>query len=168
MPRGKPRSSETREAGTRAAKSREVPKTTHTSRFYIPKEVIPKGMTYAWVAVAFDNSGTPNSDNWRNKYRAGWRPVPRNRHPELFPPVPNIGFGDDSDDLIKEGGQVLCEKPTADVNAAKRENERKSLEQMQGVSWTQGQNMNPFAQTMPRVDLGSTPTEFAHSAEFKE
>jgi len=168
MPRGRPRSAEAREATSRGAEARPVPKTTHTSRLYIPPHVIPKGMTYAWVAVAFDNAGTPNSDNWRNKYRAGWRPVPRTRHPDLFPPVPNIGFGDDSDDMIKEGGQVLCEKSTRDVNAAKAENERKSLEQMNGISWTQGAAQNPFAQTMPRVDYGSSKTEFAHAAEFKE
>ena len=98
----------------------------------------------------------------------GWRPVPRSRHPELFPAVPNIGFGNDDNDIIQEGGQVLCEKPTKDVNAAKVENERKSIEQMNGISWTQGAGQNPFAQTMPRVDLGSTQTEFGHSAEFKE
>jgi hypothetical protein len=168
MARGRPRSSETREATNRAADSRPVPKTTHTSRFYIPPNVIPKGMTYAWVAVAFDNAGTPNADNWRNKYRSGWRPVPRDRHPELFPAVPNIGFGEDTDDLIKEGGQILCEKPTSDVLAARAENDKKARQQVEGVNWAQGPNMNPFAQTMPRVDLGSTPVEFGHSAEFKD
>ena len=168
MPRGRPRNADTREANSRATEQRQMPNTAHTSRFYIPPNVVPKGMTYGWVAVAFDNAGTRNDDNWRNKYRAGWRPVPRTRHPELFPVVPNIGFGKDDNDIIEEGGQILCEKPTRDVLAGKAANERKSIDQMNGISWTQGAGQNPFAQTMPRVDLGSTPTEFTHSAEFKE
>tara|TARA_R110000787_G_scaffold90493_1_gene190997 strand:- start:2059 stop:2439 length:381 start_codon:yes stop_codon:yes gene_type:complete len=125
-------------------------------------------MTYAWVAVTFDNAGTQNTDNWRNKYRSGWRPVPRDRHSELFPPVPNVGFGEDGDDLIKEGGQILCEKRTQDVQADRLTVENRTREQMAGIDWAQGANQNPFAQTMPRVDLGSTKTEFTHAATFKD
>lgn len=170
MPRGvpknprKPRSSETRESEGRAAKQRPVPQSAHQSRYYIPPHVIPKGMTYAWVAVSFDNAGTPNADNWHRKYRKGWRPVPRERHSDLFPPVPNIGFGDDTDDMIKEGGQILCERPTRDVMEDRKANERAAKQQMDGVNWTQGPNQNPF---MPRFDE-SSKTEFTHQAEFKE
>ena len=56
----KPRNSETRESTTRTAESRSAMRTTHQSRFYIPPEVIPKTMTYAWVAITFDNAGTQN------------------------------------------------------------------------------------------------------------
>jgi hypothetical protein len=168
MPRGRPRSTDTREATSRASEVRESPKPSHVGRFYIPPHVIPKNMTYAWVATAFDNAGTPNSDNFRTKYRNGWRPVPRDRHPDLFPSVPNIGFGADDDELIKEGGQVLCEKLTRDVEKARNDINKKTQDQMDGINWAQGQNMNPFSQTMPRRDFGSTPTEFKHSAEFKD
>lgn len=167
MPRGRPRSAETRDATSRAATEREVPKTVHTSRYYIPPEKIPKNMTYAWVAVAFDNTGTPNADNWRKKYRNGWRPVPRDRHPELFPSVPNIGFGDDTDDMIKEGGQILCERPTKDVLRDRKLVEDAAIQQMRGINWAQGPNQNPFAQTLPRFDQ-SSDIQFGHAAEFKE
>lgn len=160
----KPRSAETRESESRVASQRAVPSSAHTSRYHIPLHVIPKGMTYAWVAVAHDNAGTPNQDNWQRKYRKGWRPVPRDRHPDLFPPVPNVGFGEDTDGFIKEGGQILCERPTADVVADKKALERAAKAQMDGVNWTQGPNQNPF---MPRFDE-SSKTEFAHQAEFKE
>ena len=164
MARGRPRSTETRDMESRSANEREVPKSAHQSRFYIPPHVIPKGTTYGWVAVTYDNAGTPNQDNWYNKFRNGWRPVPRDRHPELFPAVPNIGFGEDNDAMIKQGGQILCERPTADVVRDRKANEAKSLAQMKGVNWTQGADQNPF---MPRFDQ-SSPIEFAHSAEFKE
>lgn len=167
MPRGRPRSSETREAESRASDAREVPKTTHTSRFYIPPHIIPKNTTYAWVAVKFDEAGTPNQSNWANKYRSGWRPVPRSRHPDIFPMIPNVGFGASDGEIIEEGGQILCEKPTRDVNASKKENERRALEQMNGISWTQDSGQNPFAQTMPRFDE-SSKVQFGHNAEFKE
>jgi len=162
----KPRSSEARDSNTRAAESRQEAKTTHQSRFYIPPNVIPRGVTYAWVAVAFDNAGTFNKDNWNNKFRAGWRPVPRDRHPELFPPVPNIGFGSDDDRYINEGGLILCEKPTVDVRRDRDALERLARQQMEGQKWTQAQGANPFAQTMPRFD--ESKTEFGHSAQFKE
>ena len=164
MPRGRPRASETRDNETRAAEFRPQPKTTHESRFYIPPQLIPKGMTYAWVAFAFDNAGTPNQDNWNRKYRNGWRPVPRERHPELFPPVPNIGMGVDDETNIKEGGQILCEKPTRDVEADWAVNEKRARQQMEGINWTQGAGQNPM---MPRFDQ-SSKTEFGHSAEFKD
>lgn len=167
MAHSKARSAEARETKSRSAEARAVPKTIHTSRFYVPPSVWPKGMTYAWVAVAHDSSGTPNADNWRNKYRNGWRPVPRTRHPDLFPMVPNVGFGDDTDDLIREGGQILCEKATAEVEADKAANEQRSIAQMQAIDWTQDVNANPFAKTMPRVDKGSK-TEFGHAAAFKQ
>ena len=164
MPRGRPRSTDTREATSRASEVRESPKPSHVGRFYIPPHVIPKNMTYAWVATAFDNAGTPNSDNFRTKYRNGWRPVPRSRHPELFPPVPNIGMGMDDETNIKEGGQILCEKPTCDVEADQAENAKRARQQMEGINWTQGAGQNPM---MPRFDQ-STKTEFGHSAEFKD
>lgn len=159
----KPRSSEARDAVGRAAESRPVPKVNHQSRFYIPPHLIPKGMTYAWVAFAFDNAGTPNQENWQVKYRNGWRPVPRSRHPELFPPVPNIGFGNDDDTTIKQGGQILCEKPTPDVNDDKKANLARAKAQLDGVSWMQSSGQNPF---MPRFD--ESKTEFGHATEFKE
>lgn len=163
MPRNQSRSAKTRGAESRASSERSVPKTVHTSRFYIPTSVIPAGMTYAWVAVAHDSTGTPNADNWRNKFRNGWRPVPRDRHPDLFPPVPNIGFGDDTDDVIKEGGQILCEKPTADVQKDQADNAARAKQQMDGINWTQAPGQNPF---LPRFD--NSTQEFKHGAEFKE
>lgn len=163
MSRAKARNSETRDTQSRVAQARKVPQATHQSKFYIPAHVIPKGMTYAWVAVAYDNAGTQNAENWRAKYRAGWRPVPRTRHPDLFPPVPDVGFGADNDDLIKEGGQILCEKPTADVLAAKEANAAAAKAQMDGVSWMMAAGQNPF---MQRFDQSNTT--FGHAAEFKE
>lgn len=162
----KPRSAETRESGTRSAEQRQMAQSGHTSRFYIPPHVIPKGVTYAWVAVAHNSAGEKNEDNWRNKYRNGWRPVPRDRHPELFPPVPDVGFGVDNDSIIKEGGQILCEKPTKDVEADKAALAKRSRAQEKGVSWMQQQGQNPFAQTMPGFD--KSQTNFKHEAEFKE
>ena len=162
----KPRNSDTRESNSRTAASRSAMRTTHQSRFYIPPEVIPKDMTYAWVAITFDNAGTQNKDNWNQKYRAGWSPVPRDRHPELFPPVPKIGFGSDDNSYIDEGGLILCEKPSADVRRDKATLEARSKQLMNGTQWTQAAGSNPFAQTMPRFD--ESKTEFGHKAEFKE
>lgn len=162
----KPRNSETRDSNSRTAETRKVHKSTHESRFHIPAEVIPRGMTYAWVAVAFDNSGTYNKDNWNNKYRSGWRPVPRDRHPELFPPVPNIGFGTDDDKYINEGGLILCEKPSVDVKRDRDIVEARARKLMEGTNWTQSSGTNPFAQTLPRFD--ESKTEFGHVTQFKD
>lgn len=159
----KARSADTRENGTRAAEQRSVPSSGHQSRFYIDPKVWPPGMTYAWVAVAHDSSNTPNIENWQNKYRNGWRPVPRDRHPDLFPKVPNIGFGEDTDDTIRTGGQILCEKPTTDVERDKANQANRAKQQMDAINWTQAPGENPF---MPRVDKSNTT--FGHAAAFKE
>jgi hypothetical protein len=166
MARNSSRTASTRNAGSRAATQRATPQTTHTSQFYIPPEVIPKGFTYRWVAVAHDSAGTPNQQNWQAKFTAGWRPVPRDRHLDMFPPIPNVGFGEDTSDVINRGGQILCEKPTAEVERDRAAIEAHSRQQMEAIDWTQDVSANPFAKTLPRVDNGSNTT-FGHMAAFK-
>lgn len=167
MPRTKSRDSEARATTSRAAQQRPDPGVNHTSQFYIPPKAIPKGFTYRWVAVEHDSGGTRNEQNWQVKYSAGWRPVPRSRHMDIFPPIPDVGFGGDTTDIIKRGGQILCEKATVDVERDRELNAARAKQQMDAIDWTQDKNSNPFAQTMPRVDRGSQTT-FSHAAEFKE
>lgn len=167
MARTKSRTAEARETTTRAAQERPDHGANHTSQFYIPKKVIPKGFTYRWVAVQHDSTGTPNEQNWQTKYSQGWRPVPRSRHMELFPPIPDVGFGGDTADIIKRGGQILCEKPRSEVERDRAATDAKTAAQQKAIDWTQDTGANPFAQTMPRVDRGSQTT-FGHAAEFKE
>lgn len=69
--------------------------------FDVPKEIIPRGMGYQWVARATltDPEGSR------------WQPVPSSRHDGLFAPV---GYGGD----IEVGGMVLAEMPKAQVDEA--------------------------------------------------
>lgn len=166
MARTKSRAATDRAAVSRAGNQRPIMSADRQSAFYIPPNVIPDGFTYRWVAVAHDSAGTPNEQNWQAKYGMGWRPVPRGRHIDLFPRIPNVGFGEDTGDIITRGGQILCEKPTADVEQDRAANEDRARQQMEAIDWTQDTNANPFSKTLPRVDRGSNTT-FGHAAAFK-
>lgn len=161
MPR-KPRSSETRNAQTRASDAREMPQAVHESIFYIDPKKWRTGYTYAWVGVECMNQ--PMQTNWEMKYRKGWRPVPRDRHPDLFPPMPDIGFANGNDTIVRRGGQILCERPTADVENDRRILNDKAVTQMNSINWSQSHDANPL---IPRVNH-SSPVQFGHAASFKE
>ncbi len=106
----------TRKTATRAATSRQAgmrarPLNEMQSVLYIDQRDIPAGMTYRWIAETVLQNPTPN--NVTRQLRAGWRPVPSDRHPEWQPPV--IPGLTEADPLIRNGGLLLCERPTHDI-----------------------------------------------------
>lgn len=108
----------TRTAGNRAATSRQTsmrqrPQNEYQSALYIDPLSIPRNMTYRWVREA--SLAQPDQNNVTKALRTGWRPVPADRHPEFMPPsIP--GLTDHLDQtLIRNGGLLLCERLTRDV-----------------------------------------------------
>jgi hypothetical protein len=157
------RGKETRNAESRTAEKREVHKAHWKSKLDIPKHVIPKGMTYSWVRVATLNQ--PDGSNWQSKMNSGWRPVPRDRHPDLFPSIPIPGV-QTNDTVINVGDLILCEMSTRDVLAAKRERERDTIEQVQSIQWAlDGQQAAPTFNESSRVEVEQVVAEFQGDEE---
>jgi hypothetical protein len=137
-----------------------MPKPHWQSKLHIPKELIPPGMTYGFVRVATLNE--PDGNNWQNKMISGWKPVPRDRHLNLFPFIPIPGVSQ-NEQYINVGDLILCEKSTRDVERDRRERERDTMEQMQSISWTLD---GPIA--APVVNESSPVQIERATAEFQE
>lgn len=82
------------------------------SEFDIAASVIPAGWHYEWRRDTVLNQRDPSYSVGLAK--AGWRAVPRSRHPEMMP-------SDWPGDTIMRGGTILMEIPK--VTAKKREEE---------------------------------------------
>jgi len=151
------RSSESRGATGRKAERRPMPKPHWQSKLYIPGHLIPAGMTYKWTRVATLNQ--PDGNNWQNNMIAGWKPVPRERHIDLFPYIPIPGVTQD-EQYINNGDLILCERPTKDVMAEKREKERDTFEQVNSVQWAlDGQIAAPVVNES-RTEIERVTAEF--------
>lgn len=152
-----------RMASSRAAESREAgmrkrPETHFQSKLYVPKDKIPHGMTYSWVRESTLNE--PDPDNMTDRMIRGWQPVPASRHPEMVPP-PLPGYEGMEVTVIRRGGLILCECPTADVNERQQDRDLENIETLQDVAWTGQQDPN-----LPRIDESSVG--FERVTSFKD
>jgi len=134
MPR-QSRQAQSRGAETRRANHRESLQSVFQSTLHIPQHVIPNGMTYAWVRSASMNQ--PDNTHISKKIRAGWSPVPRDRHPDMFPMINISGVMQSNETIIAEGGLILCEMPTKDFRRRREELESENRVVMEGIAWQQ-------------------------------
>lgn len=154
-----------RQAGTRAATSREAgmrkaPETHYQSKLYVPRQKIPDGMTYAWVRESTLNE--PDPDNMTDRMIRGWQPVPASRHPEMVPP-PLPGYEGTEVTVIRRGGLILCERFTEDVEYARRERDMENMEMLQDIAWTGQSDPN-----LPRFEDRDSGVSFERVTSFKE
>jgi hypothetical protein len=152
-----------RQAGSRAAESREAnlrktPETHYQSKLYVPKSKIPPGMTYSWVRESTLNE--PDPDNMTDRMIRGWQPVPASRHPEMVPP-PLPGYEGMEVTVVRRGGLILCEKPEEDVQQARRDRDLENIEMLQDIAWTGQEDPN-----LPRIDESSVG--FERVTSFKD
>lgn len=154
------RTAETRTANTREAGARQPPATHYQSKLYVPRHKIPPNMTYSWVRESTLNE--PDPDNMTDRMVRGWQPVPASRHPDMVPP-PLPGYEGVEVSVIRRGGLILCEKPTDEVEHAKRERDRENLEMLQDVAWTGHADPN-----LPRFEDKDSGVAFERVTTFKE
>jgi hypothetical protein len=117
-PRNEPRPESSRErAAARAAALRDHmgDMDDGEDRFAIRDSSIPDGWTYEWKRKTTYGKDDPSYDV--QVARAGWDPVPADRHPEYMPP----GF---KGKTIERDGMILCERPT-EIVMERREMERR-------------------------------------------
>lgn len=139
-----------------------MPQDNYVGNLHIPKDEIPPGMTYRWMRVSVNNE--PDNGNWQRKMRGGWKPVPRSRHPEYFPIMNIPGFKNDQyNEVILEGGLLLVEKPTKDVEQSQRRLQEEAIEVMEAVDWE-----NHGDKDTPRFNESSNVQIERTTAEFKE
>jgi hypothetical protein len=76
---------------------------------YIDPNLVPDGMVYAYFTETV--LGQPDMNTLGRAAKNGWRPVPADRHPELNPMV-LLGLNNTmTDNVIRNGGQILLELP---------------------------------------------------------
>lgn len=92
-------------------------------RFWVPPELIPDGWAYQWNVVTV--KGQENPSDQAALVRAGWTPVPAERHPGLF--VPNGTKGP-----IIVDGLRLDERPMELEMEARTEDRQQALHQVNG------------------------------------
>lgn len=154
------RTAETRTANNRQSDERQAPATHYQSKLYVPRHKIPPNMTYSWVRETTLNE--PDPDNMTDRMVRGWQPVPADRHPEMVPP-PLPGYEGTTVNVIRRGGLILCEKPTDEVEQAKRDRDRENLEMLQDVAWTGHADPN-----LPRFEDKDSGVAFERVTTFKE
>lgn len=161
------RTGATRNATTRAATRREGPKMHFESALHIDPNIIPKGMTYAWVRMSTLNE--PDQGNVNTKFRRGWRPVPADRHPELqMPEIPGMPRDEMHSAIVNEGGLMLCERPTADVQRDRETLRRDNMDAIEGIKWTgQGLEGTPTFDESSKVGFERVTAELK-GPSFKE
>lgn len=146
MPRGR-RAAEGREINRREASKRAMPDVSFRGVLYFPREEIPEDKEYFWIAETCLNA--PLDNNVTQALMAGWSPVPADRHPNhVAPPLP--GREGVVQNVIRRGGQLLCEIDKNKFRKMNDERRQKSLAQIKAVSraLADGPQKNP---TMPFV-----------------
>lgn len=149
---GRPRKDQTRAVEARKAEMREMPQAGYESNTYIPSGIIPQGMSYRWIRLSTLNE--PDHGNWSTKTRRGWKPVPRERHLDIWPYIPMPGHNTDSAAIIN-GGLILCEIPTHYLKAQKDQQERDTADAMNSIAWTtEGLHGAPTVNESGKVQTG--------------
>lgn len=131
------RSEESRGYDTRKAEKREdLADYEHTATF-VDKKHWPPGMTYFWIR--YKARGEVDDSNWAKRMRQGFKLVPRTRHPDLFPPLPELGAEARQSEYIIMGGLVLAEMPTQRWDAFQRKQLEETIEQNNTINdWVEG------------------------------
>jgi len=96
-------------------------------KFFIPddirEQVTREGFAYQWNVVSVMGKEDPSAQ--AALYRAGWRPVPAERHPGVFLPTEMKG-------AIVIDGLMLMERPLALEAEAREEDRQNALAQVNG------------------------------------
>lgn len=90
----------------------------------IPKEAIPAGMAYQWVRAAL--AGEPDVKRLAEADAAGWKPVPWERHKDLFPRWR-------TDEGYLEGHGLRLMERSAELDAVEREDHRTAVVVLAGL-----------------------------------
>jgi len=90
--------------------------------FHVPPEVIPPGWAYQWVAESVFGDEHVVLSQRMSMDNNGWKPVHAERHDGMFLPRGAKG-------PIRRGGLILCERPQALQDEARRE-ERRAADQL--------------------------------------
>lgn len=133
------RMTESRAATSRKAEKREMPQTEWEGKLYVPLHEIPDDKVYAWIRVASQNQN--DETNMGQKMRKGWKPVPRNRHPDAYPifDIPGVSSQQSTNAaVIIVGGQMLCECDKVAYKKRRVEIDRKNMSVLKGVQFAQG------------------------------
>lgn len=91
--------------------------------FDVPKEIIPEGWDYQWVAVSITGNSDVVRHHYQRMYQNGWRGVPAERHDGRWTAPGHKG------EIIWQG-QMLMERPKELSDEAKAESEAKARRQM--------------------------------------
>lgn len=147
MPRAK---RETRMSESRLSNQKPMPQTRHVGMLYVPehiqKEAKKRGMILRWIAETVE--GSPRAVNVQSRLINGWKPVMVDQYPDMQTPVLP---GQQPEQIIRRGGQILVEKPIKDYLAERADVDAQNMEDLQQVNWADG----PNEPTMPRADFGS-------------
>lgn len=85
----------------------------------------PPGIDYAWIRIAV--RGNEEWSELHEMMAAGWRPVPHERHANLFPSTEDKRLSPDA--CILKQGQLLVERPMSFTIEAREEQRRAANEQ---------------------------------------
>lgn len=147
MPRAK---RETRMSESRLSNQKHMPQTRHVGMLHIPepiqREAKKRGMVLRWIAETVE--GAPRAVNVQGRLMNGWKPVMVDQYPDMATPVLP---GQQPEQIIRRGGQILVEKPIKDYLAERADIDAEHMAELSQVNWADGPN-DP---TMPRQDFGS-------------
>ena len=113
---------------------RNIQNNSYMDTLYIPPEMIPPGMEYAWGTISV--RGEPRPGRMIELRRKGWNIVPADRHPELF-------FADFSNNTsstaghIERTGLVLIERLIEYGEIERKMHEGRNLEIMTSMPGTE-------------------------------
>lgn len=137
------RTSQKRSASTREAQERTPPSTVRRGKLSVPEDIIraeaKKGFGVAWIALTVRNE--PMDGNIEGKLMSGWVPLGADEYPKLLPPI--VLPGRDKPLMIQRGGQILCRRPLADIEASKAALQAENMETLNSVNWNDGDNKVP-------------------------
>lgn len=131
------RTGETRGYETRKAEKREEISDYESAATYVHPRHWPPGMTYYWIR--YKARGEVDDSNWAKRMRQGFKLVPRSRHLDLFPPMPELGAESKASEYIIMAGLVLAEMPTSRWEAFQDKQRKETVEQNNTInSWVEG------------------------------
>ncbi len=110
-----PREGESRDNQDRGSEFRDVDFMDRKGSLYVDPEVAPDGYTLGWIVT--DWSGKPKPHFLASAMNRGWVPVKAAEHYSLNCKTSHRSILQDvfkttGDDYVREGGQILCKRPT--------------------------------------------------------
>jgi hypothetical protein len=128
------------------------------SEFHVDASSIPHGWHYEWRRDTVLNQRDPSY--LVSLAKAGWRAVPRHRHPEMMP-------SDWPGDTIVRGGTILMEIPKVVAEQRKSEALREARSELEN-KLAQINGVNPRDRSGAQPRRGSTTREFGPILEQGE